>query len=100
MFAGSPIKRIGRAKMIRNALVAAGNSGDPGLVEAIVGLLGDDSPVVRGAAIWALRRLDSACWGSERGRRLADESDQSVLGEWGAAAVDLVVPLVDPPAGE
>jgi len=100
VFAGSPIKRIGRAKMIRNALIAAGNSSDPGLVEAVVGLLSDDSPVVRGAAIWALRRLDSARWGGERGRRLADEGDQSVLGEWGAAAVDRVVPLVDLPVGE
>ena len=100
VFAGSPIKRIGRAKMIRNALMAAGNSSDPGLVEAVVGLLGDDSPVVRGAAIWALRRLDSARWGSERGRRLAEEGDQGVLDEWGAVAVDRVVPLVDPPAGE
>ncbi|TCP93721.1 epoxyqueuosine reductase [Sphingomonas sp. PP-CE-1A-559] len=100
VFAGSPIKRIGRAKMIRNALMAAGNSSDPGLVEAVVELLSDDSPVVRGAAIWALRRLDSVRWGSERGRRLADEGDQGVLGEWGAAAVDRVAPLVEPPAGE
>ncbi|MET0240775.1 MAG: tRNA epoxyqueuosine(34) reductase QueG [Sphingobium sp.] len=57
MFAGSPIKRIGRNRMVRNAAVAAGNSGDAGLVPALERLRHDDDPVVADAARWALDRL-------------------------------------------
>ena len=57
VFAGSPIKRIGRDKMVRNAAIAAGNSGDAGLARALTPLLEDTSPVVREAAGWALDRL-------------------------------------------
>jgi epoxyqueuosine reductase len=59
VFAGSPIKRIGRGRMVRNACVAAGNSGDAALVEPLTALLGDADEVVREAAQWALRRLTS-----------------------------------------
>ncbi len=57
IFAGSPIKRIGRDRMVRNALIAAGNSGDAKLVPAVRGLLDDPSPVVAEAAAWALAEL-------------------------------------------
>ena len=57
VFSGSPIKRIGRDRMVRNAAVAAGNSGDAALVPALAALLVDASPVVRDAARWALERL-------------------------------------------
>ena len=57
MFSGSPIKRIGRDRFIRNVLVAAGNSGDETLISSVVSLLRDKSPLVRGAAVWALSRL-------------------------------------------
>ena len=57
VFAGSPIKRIGRDRLVRNALIAAGNSGDPKLVRAVERLLDDVSEVVRDAADWALARL-------------------------------------------
>jgi epoxyqueuosine reductase len=57
MFAGSPIKRIGITRMIRNCLVAAGNSGDPGLAEAIERHLADPDPVIAEAAEWALAQL-------------------------------------------
>ena len=57
VFAGSPIKRIGRDRMVRNAAIAAGNSGDAGLVPALAALLGDPAPVVAEAASWALTRL-------------------------------------------
>ncbi len=60
LFAGSPIKRIGRARMVRNAAVAAGNSGDPRFVAALARLAGDDDPVVADAAQWALARIDAA----------------------------------------
>ena len=57
MFAGSPIKRIGRNRMIRNCLIAAGNSGERGLAAVIVPHLDDPDPVVADAAQWALARL-------------------------------------------
>jgi len=57
MFAGSPIKRIGVKRMIRNCLIAAGNSGDAGLVPAIEKYLDDSDPVLAEAARWALDQL-------------------------------------------
>ena len=57
VFAGSPIKRIGRDRMVRNAAIAAGNSGDPALRDPLAGLADDASAVVRDAAMWALERL-------------------------------------------
>ncbi|OQW78359.1 MAG: tRNA epoxyqueuosine(34) reductase QueG [Proteobacteria bacterium ST_bin13] len=82
VFAGSPIKRIGRDRMMRNCLIAAGNSGAPALLPAVIGLLDDPAPIVRGAAIWALLRLDEARWARELAARLATESDPSVRQEW------------------
>ncbi|WP_420822309.1 tRNA epoxyqueuosine(34) reductase QueG [Sphingomonas aracearum] len=57
VFAGSPIKRIGRSRMIRNCLIAAGNSGSPALLPGVEALMADDDPVVREAAGWARDRL-------------------------------------------
>ncbi len=57
LFAGSPIKRIGRDRFIRNVLIAIGNSGDPSLSQAAQKLLIDTSPLVRGMAVWALSQL-------------------------------------------
>ncbi len=82
VFAGSPIKRIGRDRMVRNCLIAAGNSGSGALIEVIMGLLGDPAPEVRGAAVWALRRLDGARWEAERMTRMAGEEDSEVRDEW------------------
>ncbi len=59
VFAGSPIKRIGRDRMIRNAAIAAGNSGDRAMIPALGRLADDPSDVVRDAAAWARARLDS-----------------------------------------
>ena len=85
VFAGSPIKRIGRDRMVRNALIAAGNSDDAGLAGRVAHLLDDPAPIVRGAAVWALARLDraqavSAAW------RAAGEADAGVAAEWQAVA--------------
>ncbi|MES1973945.1 MAG: tRNA epoxyqueuosine(34) reductase QueG [Pseudomonadota bacterium] len=85
VFSGSPIKRMGRDRMVRNCLVAAGNSGAAALVEPVARLLGDAAPVVRGAAIWALARLDRDRWVLERAARAAGEADETVRGEWAAA---------------
>ena len=60
VFAGSPIKRIGRDRMVRNAAVAAGNSGSPALIEPLRKLVSDPDPVVAEAALWALGRLSGS----------------------------------------
>jgi epoxyqueuosine reductase len=60
MFAGSPIKRIGRNRMIRNCLIAAGNTGDASLAPAIARHLDSDDPVIAEAARWALDYRDLA----------------------------------------
>ena len=85
VFAGSPIKRIKRDRMVRNAAIAAGNSGDPALIEPVAALLDDDAAVVRGAAIWALARLDPERFIAECDRRAAEEDDTTVREEWQAA---------------
>ena len=59
VFAGSPIKRIGRNRMVRNACIAAGNSGDVRLVPMLKQLAGDANEVVAEAAIWALAELSA-----------------------------------------
>ena len=59
VFAGSPIKRIGRGRMVRNAAIAAGNSGSAALIEPLQKLVDDEDPVVAEAASWALGRLSS-----------------------------------------
>ena len=57
VFSGSPIKRIGRNRMVRNAAIAAGNSGRPELIPVLQRLIADPDPVVAEAAGWALERL-------------------------------------------
>ena len=59
VFAGSPIKRIGRDRMVRNAAIAAGNSGLAELAEPLARLVADEDPVVAEAAAWALDRLSA-----------------------------------------
>jgi epoxyqueuosine reductase len=58
-FAGSPVKRIGRDRFVRNVLIAIGNSGDPALAPAAAALLADANEVVAEAAAWALQRLQA-----------------------------------------
>ena len=82
LFAGSPVKRTGRDRFVRNVLIAAGNSGDVSLVPAVVALLSDDAPVIRGAAVWALGQLDRKRFFDERSAREKAESDGIVRDEW------------------
>jgi len=82
VFAGSPIKRSGRVRMVRNALIASGNSNDSTLIAPVAALLDDPEPLVRGAAVWALAGLDSARWAAERAARMAQEQDADVAAEW------------------
>lgn len=82
-FSGSPIKRVGRDRFVRNVLIAAGNSGDAELAGAVRALLADGSPLVRGAAIWALARLVPDAEYSERAAfGLKTEDDKAVCDEW------------------
>ena len=88
-FSGSPIKRIGRDRFIRNVLIAAGNSHDPELAGVVRGLLDDASPLVRGAAIWALSRLLSDReFGALAATAAKTEGDSTVLDEWLSALPD------------
>jgi epoxyqueuosine reductase len=66
LFAGSPIKRIGRNRMIRNCLIAAGNSGDARLAEAVAPHRADPDPVVAEAAAWAMGRIRPVAAAAER----------------------------------
>lgn len=82
LFSGSPIKRIGRDRFLRNVLIAAGNSADAGLLCACRDLLSDPSPLVRGAAIWAVARLDADLAASLCAPAIVEENDPDVLAEW------------------
>ncbi len=85
LFSGSPVKRIGRDRFVRNVLVAIGNSGAPALAARAEARLGDTSPLVRAAAVWALSRLlPAAEFAALRARRAGGEADQDVLEEWRA----------------
>ena len=88
-FTKSPVKRIGRDRFIRNVLIAIGNSNDRALTIEAERLLGDESPLVRGAAVWALSQLI----GREEFLSLAakgvdTESDETVRAEWASAFAD------------
>lgn len=82
-FAGTPVKRTGRDRFVRNACIAAGNSGDTTLAPTLAGLLGDAAPLVRGMAVWALARLlPAGAVAALRARYEPDERDADVLDEW------------------
>jgi epoxyqueuosine reductase len=86
LFSGSPVKRIGRDRFVRNVLIAAGNSDDPTLAECCRALLADASPLVRGAAVWALSRLVSSTeLGALSATHGAAEPDAQVRSEWATA---------------
>jgi epoxyqueuosine reductase len=87
-FSGSPVKRIGRDRFIRNVLIAAGNSGERRLIERCLTLAVDASPVVRGMAVWALSRLMEAGEFEAFAAQRENESDEEVLNEWRLAGVN------------
>ncbi len=87
VFAGSPLKRIGRDRFLRNVLIAIGNSGEPGLAARIEPLLDDPSPLVRGMAVWALARLlEAPHFERLKAARYPREGDAEVRAEWRAGA--------------
>jgi epoxyqueuosine reductase len=86
VFSGSPVKRIGRDRFVRNVLIAIGNSGDAALAAIAEERLDDASPLVRAMAVWALARLQPAAIPALRCRRQSQESDPEVRVEWDQAA--------------
>lgn len=96
LFAGTPVKRTGRDRFLRNVLIAIGNSGSPALAEAAVARLTDVSPLVRGMAVWACGRLLGPAAVRDLRRRCGlDETDPHVLDEWQVA-----IGLTDARTGE
>ncbi len=81
-FSGSPVKRIGRDRFVRNVLIAAGNSGDRSLIAPCRALLEDAAPVVRAMAVWALSRLMAAQEFETLSLYREAETDEAVLDEW------------------
>ncbi|HVY87396.1 MAG TPA: tRNA epoxyqueuosine(34) reductase QueG [Hyphomonadaceae bacterium] len=82
VFSGSPVKRIGRDRFVRNVMVALGNSGETRLADVCIQRLDDASPLVRGAAVWALGSLSPTTFEAERVRRRPVEPDPDVCEEW------------------
>ena len=79
LFRKSPVKRIGRDRFVRNVLYAIGNSGDPLLADVARARLDDASPLVRGAAVWALGRLLDP---DQFAALVRDDPDLDVQEEW------------------
>jgi epoxyqueuosine reductase len=84
LFSKTAIKRTGRDRFVRNVLIAIGNSGEPTLAAEAERLLGDASPLVRGAAVWALSRLLQREKFAALSQRYRD-ADKTVQEEWTAA---------------
>ncbi|WP_244540245.1 tRNA epoxyqueuosine(34) reductase QueG [Kaistia soli] len=82
LFSGSPVKRIGRDRFVRNVLIAIGNSADSSLAPAVLARLDDEAAVVRGAAVWALGRLSPERAREEWMTRKGRERDAAVIDEW------------------
>jgi epoxyqueuosine reductase len=88
-FTKSPVKRIGRDRFIRNVLIAVGNSGDGTLAVKAKRLLDDESPLVRGAAVWALSQLMRRQeFEALAAKASSVEPDETVRAEWRFAAPD------------
>lgn len=82
-FSGSPIKRIGRDRFLRNVMIAIGNSDNQDLRQTAYANLKDENPLVRGASVWALSRLEEKqAFDHMRTMALEDEQDETVRQEW------------------
>jgi len=87
-FAGTAVRRTGRARLLRNVAVALGNAGDPAAVPALARALSDPEPLVRGHAAWALGRIGTGPAFSALGHAAGTERDPSVRGEIAAGTGD------------
>ncbi|MBL8902714.1 MAG: tRNA epoxyqueuosine(34) reductase QueG [Rhizobiales bacterium] len=83
LFVGSPVKRLGRDRFVRNVLIAIGNSGNADFIPVAQHLLGDASPLVRAMAVWALRQLmPHDDFRHARDKHEMTEPDLTVKAEW------------------
>ncbi len=83
LFSGSPVKRIGRNRFIRNVLIAIGNSGEAKLLNIAKKHLADPDPIVRGAAVWAVMQLEEpGSLANMKADALKTETDETVRLEW------------------
>jgi epoxyqueuosine reductase len=80
-FRGTPIKRTGRHRFLRNVLIAAGNSRDASLLSLVEARLQDESPLVRAMAVWALARLSPQRFAALRTVH-DNDPDPAVRSEW------------------
>jgi epoxyqueuosine reductase len=84
-FRGTPVKRTGRARFLRNCLIAAGNSGEVDLLGDVIALLEDKEELIRGAAIWAVKKLsDLKTYEKLKSDYMPKEQNETVLAEWRA----------------
>jgi len=82
-FAGTPVKRTGRDRFVRNVLIAMGNARDPAFAPHLQARLADAAALVRGAAVWALAQtLDQDRFDRLKAEWRAKEPDESVRAEW------------------
>ncbi len=84
LYSGSPIKRIGIDRFLRNVLIAIGNSGAAELLPHVINKLDHPNPLVRGAAVWALCALDRDVFQTQESQHASRESDETVKAEWTA----------------
>ncbi len=83
LFAGSPVKRTGRDRFVRNVLIAIGNSNDTSLIAIAERLLGDPSPLVRAMAVWALSQLlEPQAFAQLAAQHAPSEPDEAARAEW------------------
>ena len=83
IFRGSAVKRVGRDRFVRNVLIAIGNSKDKTLAPAAEARLGDESPLVRAMAVWALKQLlPESAFSELAARHAGHEQDNGVAQEW------------------
>lgn len=88
LFRGTPVRRLGHARLLRNVAIAIGNSGRPDLAASVETLLENASPPVRAMAVWALARLTPERFIGLRKRHMGDEKDPAVRAEWQASRSD------------
>ena len=89
-FSGSPVKRIGHARFMRNALIAIGNAGDASLMPLVMERLTHESPLVRAMAVWAAARLcDEDIFKALAQSHATRETDLDVRAEWARGCGDM-----------
>ena len=89
LFSGSPIKRIGRDRFIRNVLIAIGNSKLEALLPNVLKLLDDESVLVQAASIWALSRINRKIFKKEKNKRIQFICNTDLIEEWYLSGSDL-----------